>query len=137
VTTARVRGVGAARWSPARLAALLTLATAGDVALDPQHTHVPLCPFHSLTGMQCPFCGSLRAVDNLVRGHPLTALHDNLLLVAALPVLAVAWLDWVARRRTGRRARRWPRTATVWLVLLLVGYAVLRNLPSMAALRPS
>ena len=86
--------------------------------------------------MQCPFCGSLRAVDNLVRGHPITALHDNLLLVAALPVLAVAWLDWVARLRTGRPARRVPRAATIWLVVLLVGYAVVRNLPSMAALRP-
>jgi Protein of unknown function (DUF2752) len=125
------------RWSPARVAALVSLATAADVALDPQHTHVPLCPFHSLTGMQCPFCGSLRAVDNLVRGHVTTALHDNLLLVAALPVLAIAWLDWVARRRTGRPARRWPTAATVGLVVLLVGYAVVRNLPSMVALRPN
>jgi Protein of unknown function (DUF2752) len=138
VTSASVRDTGAARWSPARFAALVTLATAADVALDPQHTHVPLCPFHSLTGMQCPLCGSLRAVDNLVRGHPFTALHDNLLLVAALPVLAVAWLDWVAQRRAGRPARRWPnKTATVCLVVLLVGYGVVRNLPSMAALRPS
>ncbi len=135
MTAARV-GV-AVRWSPARVAALLTLATAADVALDPQHTHVPLCPFHSLTGMQCPFCGSLRAVDNLVRGHLVTAVHDNLLLVAALPVLVLVWLDWVGRRRAGRPARRWPRAATVWLVVLLVGYAVVRNLPPMAALRPA
>jgi Protein of unknown function (DUF2752) len=135
VTTARIGA--AVRWSPARVAGLLMLATAADVTVDPQHTHVPLCPFHSLTGMQCPFCGSLRAVDNLVRGHLFTALHDNLLLVAAIPFVAVAWLDWVARRRAGRPARRSPRAATVALIVLLVGYAVVRNLPPMAALRPS
>ena len=38
-------------------------------AFDPAHRHVPLCPFHTITGWQCPLCGGLRCADALVHGQ--------------------------------------------------------------------
>lgn len=122
--------------APRRVAAMLGVATAGVVVLDPQHTHIPLCPFHAMTGWWCPLCGGLRAVNATARGHLGAALHDNVLLMAAVPVFAWYFVDWTLRLRAGRPARRWPRSATVALVVLGVVFTVARNLPAMGALRP-
>ena len=50
--------------------------------------NVPLCPFHAVTGLWCPLCGSLRGLELLGDGQMLAALGSNLLLVVTLPVLA-------------------------------------------------
>ena len=67
----------------------VTAAIAVAVFVDPSTTHVPLCPFHSATGIYCPLCGGLRALHALSRGHVETAIRDNLLLVAAVAMLPV------------------------------------------------
>ena len=106
------------------------------MAFDPAHRHVPLCPFHTITGWQCPLCGGLRCADALVHGQWSAALHDNVLLVAALPVLAWLWLDAWRRSRTGRPQRTLPRTCVIAVVVVLVTFTIVRNLEPMAALRP-
>ena len=125
-----------ARGAPLRFAAGALALAGADVAIDPVHTHVPLCPLHSLTGWWCPFCGSLRAVDELARGHFGAALHDNLLLVSALPVALAFWWAWVLRARAGDGAPRRSPAAPLAVMLLLVAFAVVRNLPFAVALRP-
>jgi Na+/H+ antiporter NhaC len=112
---------------------------AADVAVDPTHTHLPLCPLHAMTGLSCPLCGSLRAVDELVRGHLGTALRDNVLLVAALPVVVVLWLAWAGRGTgisTGISGLGRSTAVRIAVVSVLVGFAVVRNLPFATALRP-
>lgn len=115
-----------------RVGATLLFAVAADVVLDPVHTHVPLCPFKAITGWQCPLCGGLRAVYELAHLRIGTALRDNILVVAAIPVIVTLWLAWV-RRGTALRGPRWT-----WPVLVLLGvlFTVLRNLPPMTVLRP-
>jgi len=49
----------------------------------------PKCPFYSLTGYNCPGCGSQRAIYNLLHGNIKQAANYNLLLVLSLPLLAV------------------------------------------------
>jgi hypothetical protein len=122
--------------APLRAAALTIAATAVDVAVDPTRTHIPLCPFHAVTGWWCPLCGSLRAVGELVRGHPATALHDNVLLVLAIPVVFGLWWAWVVRTRSGTSAPRWNRSTVIGVVVVLVAFTVVRNLPAATALRP-
>jgi hypothetical protein len=117
-------------------AAVAATALAVDVAVDPAHTHVPLCPLHALTGWSCPLCGSLRAADALAHLQLRDALHDNLLLVAALPFVAWWWVDWCRTARDGRTRPLVPRAVAVALVALGVVFGVLRNLPFAAALRP-
>src|SRR6201989_2091911 len=99
----------AVRSAPYRAAGLVVAAVAADQAFDPTSTHVPLCPLHALTGLWCPFCGGLRSAFELTRLHLRAALHDNLVVVAAAPIVLVLWLDAVGRARSGRPARRLPR----------------------------
>jgi hypothetical protein len=119
-----------ARTGRAHRVALVALsAVVADVAFDPVRRHLPLCPFHAVTGLQCPLCGGLRAVDELVHQHLATALRDNVLVVAAVPLVIVLWL----LSRTGRPVRNVPAVA---VVVLAVCFTVVRNLPFATALRP-
>jgi hypothetical protein len=121
---------------PIQVAAGAAVALAAAVAFDPAHRHVPLCPFHTITGWQCPLCGGLRCVDALVHGQWSAALHDNALLVAALPVLAWLWLDAWRRSRAGRPHRSLRRRGIVTVVVVLAAFTLVRNLGPMGALRP-
>ena len=49
----------------------------------------PKCPCHLLTGLECPGCGSQRAVHCLLNGDLPQAFHYNALLVAAIPYLVL------------------------------------------------
>ncbi len=132
----RPDAIARAEAAPYRLAAAAALAGAIDVVGDPSRTHVPLCPLHALTGLWCPLCGGLRAVHALSRGHIQSALHDNAMLVLALPVIVALWAQWAARTRTGRAPRRWPRGATLAMITALAAFTVLRNLAIGMALHP-
>jgi hypothetical protein len=112
-------------------------ATLADVAFDPSHRHIPLCPFHAVTGWWCPLCGGLRAADALVHGRFATAVHDNVLLVLTLPIVAWLWTVWLCRSRAGRSGSVLGRSALVAVVAVLVAFTVLRNLPFAGALRPT
>jgi hypothetical protein len=118
------------------VAAVVLLGVAVDAAVDPTRTHIPLCPLHAATGLDCPLCGGLRAVDELVRGHVATALRDNALLVAALPVVLGVWLAWVTSPDRSVRSRRWPAAVRIGVIVVAVGFAVVRNLPFATGLRP-
>ncbi len=122
--------------APYRFAAAAALAGTIGVVGDPSRTHVPLCPLHALTGLWCPLCGGLRAVHALSRGNIQSALHDNAMLVLALPLIVALWAQWAARTRTGSARRRWPRGATLAVITALAAFTVLRNLAIGTALHP-
>ncbi len=52
----------------------------------------PKCPFHSITGLQCPGCGTLRGLHALSHGHVVEAFRLNALMVIALPIAALGGL---------------------------------------------
>lgn len=134
--TAPVRPGPARRpgWSPpVTLGALALGGTALLAVVDPSGTHVPLCPLKAATGLDCPFCGGLRAVHALTGGDLARAADHNVLFVAALPLLVAGWALWL---------RRWPRPvagrsrsagALQWAaVAVLVAFALARNLEPLA-----
>jgi hypothetical protein len=84
----------------------------------------PICPFRLLTGLNCPGCGALRMVHDVLHGHLAAALNDNIVLLAGIPLLA-GWI--VLRRRGGRLPLTLPAAAAVMITLL--GWTVVRNLP--------
>jgi hypothetical protein len=84
----------------------------------------PLCPFKLLTGWNCPACGGLRMVHDLLHGDLVASINDNVFLLVGLPLLA-AWI--VARHR---QDKSWlPIPAVLALVLAAIAWTVLRNLP--------
>ena len=117
--------------------AMMLAACAALFLFNPaEHAFYPQCYFHQVTGWQCPGCGGLRAMHQLLHGHLLSALHLNVLAVATLPVFG--WL--LGREFFGRQrgvGRRFVSPRWVWCgVAVLLVFWVLRNLPAFAFLSP-
>ena len=75
-------------WSgPVVVGALAVAGTALLAAVDPSARDVPLCPLKAITGLDCPFCGSLRAVHALAHLDLATALDHNVLFTLSVPFL--------------------------------------------------
>ena len=98
------------------------------------------CPVRVVTGLYCPGCGMFRAVGALLRGNVWQAIRYNALSVVLLPLLLVF---------SARRTIRYIRTAAPALtsraeMIVSIGvasvsllYAIARNLPALAMLRPT
>ena len=108
-------------------------------AVDPsRHAVYPQCLLYNATGLYCAGCGATRALYALLHGRLLDALHDNVLFVAALPVLLYVVATHAARTW---RANAWPRVhvqprRVLWsgtgVFALMVAFMVIRNLPGPA-----
>ncbi|GAA2094703.1 DUF2752 domain-containing protein [Kitasatospora saccharophila] len=124
---------------PLAALAAVALPTAFVGVVDPNAPgHYPVCPVLRATGWWCPGCGGLRCVHALTRGDVLTAAHDNLVVVLLVLGLAVLWAGWVVRAVRGRPGwrPRWTARRAGALVVVLLLFAVLRNLPIGAGLAP-
>lgn len=124
------------------------VATIGGLALATLALHLRdphqagswgFCPLHATTGLYCPGCGGLRAVNDLTNGDVGAALSSNLLVTLGIPVAVVLLAVWGLDRWTGHRrrpaGRRWTQV-TVALVALFAVFTVVRNLPVGAWLAP-
>lgn len=61
----------------------------------------------------------------------------NPLTVAVLPFLALSWAGWLYRSVTGRAQRFHPPAwVTIAMLVVVVVFGVLRNLPGFAFLAP-
>lgn len=127
-TTSRSRAL-LAPVSGAVVAGLVTasLHRSGGIDVAP----VPLCPFHAVTGLWCPFCGGLRGVAALSHLDLPAALSSNLPLTLALPLVVALWLRHTYRALLGRGSALPAVPHQVWrpLGLLLLLFTIWRNLP--------
>ncbi|MHC4284956.1 MAG: DUF2752 domain-containing protein [Planctomycetota bacterium] len=99
---------------------------------NPTNSNVyPPCPFHALTGLCCPGCGTLRALHQLVHGRLLTAFGLNPLMVLSLSLLGYGFVSKVVFVQSGRRM--WGvLIPAVWIWILLgviILFWILRNIP--------
>ena len=84
------------RWLPSsvRWATLISAAAIGVAILyrfDPTTAHFyPPCLFHVLTGLQCPGCGTTRALHHLLHGDVAGAFRLNAMLFVVAPFAALA-----------------------------------------------
>lgn len=98
---------------------------------DPaRHSLYPVCYFHQLTGLDCPGCGSQRAIHQLLHGNLLLAFRLNPLLILSLPLLAF----WATRgvllaTKGDRSAFAVPPRWFGWFVAVMIVFGVVRNLP--------
>jgi hypothetical protein len=123
---------------PARLkmgavAAVLLVATPVYFLFNPSSvSFFPECPFHLLTGLYCPGCGSQRAFHALLHGRVLEAAGFNLLAVLAWPLLVYSAARFVANHLFGLRwsQRLFYRPWFSRMVLALVlTFWLIRNMP--------
>ena len=125
--------------SPLAVGAVVAL---GTLALHFRDPHVSgawgVCPT-ALLGLSCPFCGSLRGVNDLTHVDLAAAASSNLLLVLAAPVVVALWgRRLVACWRGGPAMAPLIAPRAVWIALAVVmlAFTVARNLPIGAWLAP-
>ena len=89
----------------------------------------PKCPFLSLTGLQCPGCGSQRAVHALLHGNISSAWHYNAMLVVAIVPVIVLLAAEIMRCTHPRFYRAVNSRWTIWgSFILIVAWWIGRNL---------
>lgn len=123
------------RWTIAVATCACVAASAYTYSVDPSSGGYPQCLLYQATGYYCAGCGATRAVHALLHGRVLEALHDNLLLVSLLPVIAAFVIPFLAR---AWRENQWPaiylaqRTIAlrgVTLFSIAIVFMTARNLP--------
>lgn len=113
----------------AGLAALLALLHRMGVPLT---GWLPPCPFHRLTGLNCPGCGTTRMLEALLSGDVAEAFSLNPFFFL-LTVLAVGGLLWFFLRTflKGWHPVRLHGETPFWVALLILFllFGVVRNTP--------
>jgi hypothetical protein len=112
---------------PAFAGTLFLLGCGTIFLFDPmQSAFYPPCFFKKLTGLNCPGCGSSRALHQLMHGDVLAAIDYNFLLVIFLPVVIIGLISVF----TGRLNNIWQKFNKPWLYFFIItAFWILRNLP--------
>jgi hypothetical protein len=89
-------------------------------------TFYPRCVFHSVTGLDCPGCGSTRAVHALLHGEIGTAFRLNPFLF----LVGLMLLCMVPSLMRGEYPRFLAKPWFGWLsVVVTIGWWIVRNTP--------
>ncbi len=90
-----------------------------------QGSFFPECPFHTLTGLHCPGCGSQRATYDILHANFLSALSHNALMMASI-VFGGGLLLYSKQQFLNIIYH--PKTP--WVVLgVVIAFWILRNIP--------
>ena len=100
--------------------------------VDPGRSDVfPPCPFHALTGLYCPGCGSLRALHWALHRDFAGAFGLNPLMFLAMPVVIYELASHALLAVRGRALPRlFSNPLSAWIIFwVIVAYWILRNVP--------
>ena len=89
------------------------------------------CPFHWLTGLHCPGCGTLRALSQLLHLNIAAAFRFNALTVLSTPFLMYAFFSRAMIGLRGKPLPGWFIPARwIWaLFVIILAFWFLRNIP--------
>ncbi len=94
--------------------------------------YFPKCPVKVLTGLDCPGCGSQRAIHYLLNLDVVQAFKMNALLVLAIPYVITNFVfDLV--KEPGPKLQKWRKRlfgekAIYFILIVITVYTVLRNI---------
>ena len=117
------------RLAPLAVGGLTAAATLAVTWWNPDDAGAPLCPSKFMFGVDCPFCGTTRATAALARGQLGRALDHNVMWVALMPVIGVAFVLWVVSAFRDRPMPTVSLPRWVWIALgvAFVAFGVARN----------
>lgn len=115
-----------------RLGALVLISGLGILyfCLDPSaYILFPKCPFLMMTGLECPGCGSQRAIHNLLHLNIKEAIHCNALLVFSIPVIGICLYAEHRCTQNSGLYRFLHRPSFAWSIAgIIVAWWILRNI---------
>ena len=91
------------------------------------------CLFHELTGLYCPGCGATRSIVSLIKLNPYQAFRYNMIITILIPIFLI-WLFYKYILKGKKRIPNW-----MWwtLLVVLLVFGVLRNIPFFDFLAPT
>ena len=94
--------------------------------------YFPKCPFKELTGLQCPGCGSQRAIHYLLNFDIMSATKENVILVLSIPYVLTGLL-FDTLKKPNEKILKWRKVLfgqkAIFLTLtIVVTFWILRNL---------
>lgn len=97
--------------------------------VDPSDAvYAPKCVFYHLTGLQCPGCGSQRAMHALLEGRIADAWHYNALMLLAIPPLSVMGFAAATKDKYPRLYQTMNSMhAVIIAAVAIVGWFLIRN----------
>lgn len=121
------------RLSVAGVWVLVALGAAYLFAFNPGRTGIfPSCPFRTLTGFNCPGCGTTRGLHQLLHGNFVAAFELNPLIILTLPLLGYLLITFTRSALSGRPMPQFSLSPKYgWLLtILIVGFWIFRNTPA-------
>lgn len=111
---------------------LITIAVIIYFLFSPEESgsFFPPCPFHYVTGLDCPGCGSQRAIHHLLHLDFKMAFMRNPLLVMALPyILLGIYLEYFGGKERHPKLREilFGRNASIAIFVIVIVYWIGRN----------
>lgn len=97
-----------------------------------ENVYFPKCLFRELTGVECPGCGSQRAVHYLLNFDILSAIKENVILVLSIPYILTG-LVFDTLQKPNEKTLKWRKILfgqkAIFLILtIIIAFWILRNL---------
>ena len=100
--------------------------------VNPLQSNFPIqCPWHMLTGTQCPACGFQRALYSLLHGNIIDALSYNYFFIFSIPYALLAIVaTWYNYNHVfdGLRTFVYHRLTLQTYIVLYFGWWIIRNI---------
>lgn len=102
-----------------------------DPSISQEGTVFAVCPFHHITGLHCPGCGSQRAVHDLLHLRLYEAIqHNAMLILVSIIIIGKGYALWSKKYFT---TYYYDLTGQSWFTYLVVVavllFWILRNIP--------
>ncbi|WP_348267976.1 DUF2752 domain-containing protein [Edaphobacter paludis] len=96
-----------------------------------QYSFYPQCPIYRYLHIECPGCGTTRALAALLHGHILEAFRLNALITSLMPPAAIYAVLCYCRFLQGKTLRlpHLPSAAVYAALAVAAAFMVVRNLP--------
>lgn len=115
-----------------KITAITLIVTVGVIfywIVNPLGEYMPRCIFRSITGLQCPGCGSQRFLHALLHGNVVEAVSYNYLLVLAIPLIFfLLWLQYNRRKYSRIYAKVYSPIFILSILAVIVLWTVIRNI---------
>lgn len=97
--------------------------------VDPASGLYPRCAFKLATGLDCPGCGSQRAIHALLHGDIASAWHNNAMLLIVLPLVGLLLVARTLRHRHPALERALNSQGIILVLLAaIVLWTIVRNI---------
>lgn len=100
--------------------------------IDPNvYPFFPKCPFLVVTGLECPGCGSQRAIHQLLHMNIAGAFYQNPLLVLYVPYVSIGlYLEYLGGKERFPQIRNFlfGKTAAIIILGSIILFWIVRNI---------